>query len=132
MPLTTPFGQLPVVHSPKIVPLNLLDTDYAKIAAGEVIPEDRRHRLAWGDAVFKRLSQQIARYRYGDLDREGRDDLLCSIGMTAELLTRADLEDINDRLRRTGTFYLTGGERQQIVNWLRDELAIDLEVTPDD
>jgi hypothetical protein len=121
-----------VVHPLKIVHLDMLDTDYAKIAAGEVIPEDRRRRLAWGDAVFKRLSQQIARYRYGTLDREGRDDLLCSIGMTAELLTRADLEDINDRLRRTGTFYLTGGERQQIVNWLRDELAVDLEVTPDD
>ncbi|MDA0673373.1 MAG: hypothetical protein O3C67_06665 [Cyanobacteria bacterium] len=120
-----------MVHSPKIVHLNILDTDYAKIAAGEVIPEERRQRLAWGESVFKRLSQQIARYRYDDLDCQGRDDLLCSIAMTAELFTLADLEDINDRLRHTGTFYLTPGERQQIVNWLRDELAIDLMVNPD-
>jgi hypothetical protein len=105
----------------------MLDTDYAKMAAGEVIPEERRDRLAWSDYTVKRLSQQIARYRYDTLDRQGRDDVLCTIAMTAELFTLADLEDINDRLRQTGVFYLTDGERRQILNWLHDELAIDVE-----
>ncbi|NER79728.1 MAG: hypothetical protein F6K42_09115 [Leptolyngbya sp. SIO1D8] len=118
-------------QSPIIVPLNILDTDYAKIAAGERISDERKQRLAWGNAAFDRLSKQIARYRYDDLDDQGRDDLLCSIGTTAELFTSADLEDINDRLRQTGRFYLTEGERQQIINWLRDELAVDLETKPE-
>jgi hypothetical protein len=122
-----------VSQQPKIVHLNMLDTDYAKMAAGESIPEDRKQRLAWGNIVFKRLSQQIARYRYdAGLDQQGRDDLLCKIATTAELFTMADLEDINDRLRRTGRFYLTDSERQQIMNWLQDELAVDLHVNPDD
>lgn len=116
---------------PNIVRLNILDTDYAKMAAGEQIPEDHKRRLAWGESTFKRLGQQIARYRYGDLDQQGRDDLLCNIGLTAELFSAADIEDINDRLRHTGCFYLTEGERQQVVNWLRDELAIDIAHTPE-
>ncbi|MBE7381332.1 MAG: hypothetical protein F6J95_007965 [Leptolyngbya sp. SIO1E4] len=119
-------------QQPNIVHLNLLDTDYAKIAAGERIPEERKQRLAWGSYTFDRLSKQIARYRYDDLDQQGRDDLLCSIGTTAGLLTSADIEDINDRLRQTGHFYLTAGERQQIINWLRDELTVDLETKPED
>ncbi|WP_008308101.1 hypothetical protein [Leptolyngbya sp. PCC 6406] len=120
-----------MVETPKIVRLNILDTDYAKMAAGEAIPEDRRHRLAWGDAALNRLAKYIARYRYGDLDNQGRDDVLCNIALAAELFTLADMEDIDDRLRRTGAFYLTPGERQQILNWLRDELTVDLAVNPD-
>lgn len=119
-------------QQPKIVHLNILDTDYVKMAVGERIPEERKQRLAWGNYTFDRLSKQIARYRYADLDQQGRDDLLCSIGSTAGLFTMADIEDINDRLRQTGCFYLTIGERQQIINWLRDELAVDLEVEPED
>jgi hypothetical protein len=42
------------------------------------------------------------------------------------------MEDINDRLRRTGRFYLTEGERQQIMNWLQDELAVNLQVNPEE
>lgn len=114
-------------QQPKIVRLNILDTDYAKMLAGEQISEERRQRLDWSSYTFDRLSKQIARYRYDDLDEQGRDDLLCSIGTTAGLLTSADMEDIDDRLRRTGKFYLTSGERQQIINWLRDELAVDVE-----
>ncbi|MEM6837521.1 MAG: hypothetical protein AAF609_11750 [Cyanobacteria bacterium P01_C01_bin.120] len=120
-----------MIQQPKIVHLNIFDTDYAKIAAGEQIPVDRKQRLAWGDTTFNRLSKQIARYRYDSLDQEGRDDLLCNIGNTAGLFTLADMEDINDRLRRTGHFYLTTGERQQVVNWLQDELAIDLHTNPE-
>lgn len=120
-----------MTQQPKIVHLDILDTDYAKIAAGERIPEDRKQRLEWGNATFNRLSKQIARYRYDSLDQEGRDDLLCNIGNTAELFTAADMEDINDRLRRTGRFYLTEGERQQVFNWLQDELAVDLRVDPE-
>lgn len=120
-------------QQPKIVHLDILDTDYAKIAAGERIPEERQQRLAWGGTTFKRLSQQIARYRYDDsLDQQGRDDLLCNIATTAGLFTLADMEDINDRLRRTGRFYLTEGERQQIMNWLQDELAVNLQVNPEE
>lgn len=120
-----------MTQHPKIIHLDILDTDYAKMAAGEQIPEDRKQRLAWGHATFNRLSKQIARYRYDHLDQQGRDDLLCNIANTAGLFTLADMEDINDRLRRTGCFYLTDGERQQIFNWLQDELAIDLAIEPE-
>lgn len=113
-------------QQPKIVDLNMLDTDYAKIAAGESIPEEKKQRFAADNYDFKRLGKQIARYRYADLDRQGKDDLLCNIGLTAELFTLADMEDINDRLRQTGTFYLTESERLQVMNWLQDELGIDL------
>jgi hypothetical protein len=113
-------------QDPKIVRLNLLDTDYAKIAAGEAIPEDKKQRLASDHYNFEKLGKQIARYRYADLDQQSLDDILCSIGMTAELFTLADQEDFNDRLRRTGQFYLTEGERQQVINWLQDELGVDL------
>lgn len=109
-----------------IVHLDILDTDYAKMAAGERISEERKQRLAWGDYTFNRLSKQIAQYRYGNLDEQGRDDVLCNIGSTAGLFTMADIEAINDRLRSSGRFYLTPGERQQIINWLQDELAVDL------
>ncbi|MGF1460525.1 MAG: hypothetical protein ACFBSG_16045 [Leptolyngbyaceae cyanobacterium] len=120
-----------MTQSPKIVRLNILDTDYAKIAAGETIPADRQQRLQWDQSTLNRLSKQIARYRYDSLDEQGRDDLLCNIANTADLFTLADMEDINDRLRRTGRFYLTQGERQQIINWLKDELNVDLETNPD-
>jgi len=114
-------------HQPRIVPLNLLDTDYAKIAAGEPIPADRRQRLAAESYDFDRLGQHIARYRHGHLDQQGRDDILGTLGSTAGLFTPADLEAQDDRLRQGGTFYLTPGERQQVLNWLRDELGVDLE-----
>ncbi|MGD1940466.1 MAG: hypothetical protein ACFB0G_04090 [Leptolyngbyaceae cyanobacterium] len=117
---------------PKIVHLDILDTDYAKMAAGERLSEERQQRLDWGSPTFSRLSKQIARYRYDRLDQQGRDDLLCNIATTAGLFTLADMEDINDRLRRTGQFYLTAGERQQIINWLQDELAVDLQVNPEE
>ncbi|HEY9738398.1 MAG TPA: hypothetical protein V6D06_19025 [Trichocoleus sp.] len=118
-------------QEPKIVRLNMLDTDYAKIAAGEAIPEEKKQRLAPEHYNFEKLGKQIARYRYAELDQQGLDDILCSIGMTAELFTLADLEDINDRLRRSGQFYLTKGERQQVINWLQDELGVDLTADQD-
>lgn len=121
-----PAPHLPSPQSPKIVHLNILDTDYAKISAGEAIPEEKRQRLATEQYDFEKLGKQIARYRYADLDQQGLDDILCTIGMTADLFTLADMEDINDRLRRTGQFYLTTGERQQVINWLQDELGVDL------
>ncbi|MBD0266801.1 MAG: hypothetical protein ICV77_00770 [Cyanobacteria bacterium Co-bin8] len=123
---TTGGCGLSASQDPKIVRLNLLDTDYAKIAAGEAIPEDKKRRLAPDHYNFEKLGKQIARYRYADLDQQGLDDILCSIGVTADLFTLADLEDINERLRRTGQFYLTEGERQQVINWLQDELGVEL------
>jgi hypothetical protein len=104
----------------------MLDTDYAKIAAGESIPDEKKQRLAQDNYDFDKLGQHIARYRYGGLDQQGQDDVLCTIGTIAGLFTLADVEDINDRLRYTGRFYLTVGERQQVTNWLLDELGIDL------
>ena len=112
---------------PKIVHLNLLDTDYAKIVAGARIPAENQQRLAQESYDFTKLGQHIARYRYGGLDREGQDDILCTIATIAGLFSLADVEDINDRLRYTGRFYLTDGERQQVTNWLMDELGVDLD-----
>ncbi|MFM7221457.1 MAG: hypothetical protein ACKO21_14855 [Nodosilinea sp.] len=112
---------------PKIIHLNLLDTDYAKILAGARIPAENQQRLAQENYDFAKLGQHIARYRYGGLDQQGQDDVLCTIATTAGLFSLADVEDINDRLRYTGQFYLTEGERQQVINWLMDELGVDLD-----
>ncbi len=122
-------GSLSTDPQPPIVSLALLDTDYAKIVAGEPIPQAKRDRLSQESYNFTRLGQHIARYRYGGLDDQGRDDILCTLGHTAGLFNLADMEDMNDRLRQTGRFYLTPGERQQVINWLTDELGID--ITPD-
>lgn len=105
----------------------MLDTDYAKMINGDLIPEDRRRRLESADPhTFRYLSKQISRYRHGDLDQEGKDDVLCNIASTVGLLTPSDVEDIQDRLRDTGHLYLTSGERQQVLNWLIDEFDITL------
>lgn len=119
-------GSLSTDPQPLIVSLGLLDTDYAKIVAGEPIPQAKQDRLSQDSYDFTRLGQHIARYRYGGLDDQGRDDILCTLGHTAGLFTLADMEDMNDRLRQTARFYLTPGERQQVINWLVDELGIDL------
>jgi hypothetical protein len=119
-------GSLSSHPQPRIVRLDLLDTDYAKILAGEPIPQEKQARLVQDSYDFTRLGQHIARYRYGSLDEQGRDDILCTLGSIAGLFTLADVEDMNDRLRQTGRFYLTPGERQQVLNWLSDELGIDL------
>lgn len=106
----------------------MLDTDYAKMVGGESIAADRIERLDAVDAyTLDRLEKQISRYRYGQLDQAGRDDILCDIGLTVELLNQADMEDIHQRVRDTGRFYLTESERLQIINWLKDELSVDLE-----
>ncbi|MEL7225305.1 MAG: hypothetical protein AAF810_16445 [Cyanobacteria bacterium P01_D01_bin.36] len=119
-------------YEPTIVRIDMLDTDYAKMVAGESIDMDRRDRLESTDSyTFNRLEKQLSRYRYGQLGQEGKDDILCDIGLTAELLNQSDMEDIHQRMRETGRFYLTDGERQQIINWLKDELAIDLMASVD-
>ncbi|MEL7070180.1 MAG: hypothetical protein AAFV85_21070 [Cyanobacteria bacterium J06634_6] len=116
-----------MTHQSKIVRLNMLDTDYAKMVGGEPIAKERQGRLEAADAyTFNRLEKQISRYLYGQLGQESKDDILCNIGQTAELLNQTDMEDIHHRMRETGRFYLTEGERQQIINWIKDELAIDL------
>jgi hypothetical protein len=105
----------------------MLDSDYAKMVAGEPIARERRERLEAADTyTLSRLEKQISRYRYGQLDQASQDDILCDIGQTAELITQADMEDIHQRMRETGRFSLTTGERQQVINWVKDELAIDL------
>ncbi len=116
-----------MTHQPRIVRLDMLDTDYAKMVAGEPIAKERQERLEAADAyTFSRLEKQISRYLYGQLGQESKDDILCDIGQTAELLNQTDMEDIHCRVRESGRFYLTHGERQQIINWIKDELAIDL------
>lgn len=105
----------------------MLDLDYARMIAGEPIAKERQSRLeATDEYTFNRLEKQISRYLYGQLNQERKDDILCDIGQTAELLTQCDMEDIHSRMRETGRFYLLEGERQQIINWVKDELAIDL------
>ncbi|MEM6451377.1 MAG: hypothetical protein AAF703_13800 [Cyanobacteria bacterium P01_D01_bin.105] len=110
-----------------IVRLDMLDVDYAKMVGGEPIDAERKHRLEDTDAyTFDRMEKQISRYLYGQLDQEGKDDILCALGQTAELLNQGDMEDIHYRVRETGRFYLTAGEREQIINWVNDEMGIDL------
>ena len=121
-----------MTDQPRVVRLNMLDMDYARMVAGEPIAQERRERLAAADTdtfdtyTLNRLEKQISRYRYGQLGQESKDDILCDIGRTAELLTQADMEDIHQRMRESGRFYLTAAERQQIINWIKDELAIDV------
>ncbi len=117
-------------QQPKVVHLNILDTDFAKMAAGEAIPEEKKRRLGFEQDDFQKLGKQVAQYRYGDGDQQRRDDILCNIATTAGLFSLADMEDINDRLRRSGRFFLTEGERQQVINWLLDELGINLNAPP--
>ncbi len=117
-----------MTQQPRIVRLEMLDVDYARMVAGEPIAKERQGRLEAADTyTLNRLEQQISRYLYGQLDQEGKDDILCDIGQTAELLTQGDMEDIHQRIRETGRFHLTISERQQIINWIKDELGIDLE-----
>lgn len=119
-------------QQPRIVHLNLLDTDFARIAAGEAIPEEKKRRLGFEQEDFQRLGKQVAQYRYGGGDQQRRDDILCNIATTAGLFSLADMEAINDRLRFSGRFFLTDGERQQVFNWLLDELGINLNAPPPD
>lgn len=124
------YQPTPDITTPKIIRIDMLDVDYARMVGGVPISKDRQTRLeATDEYTFNRLGKQISRYLYGQLGQEGRDDILCDIGQTADLLTQCDMEDIHNRVRETGRFYLLEGERQQIINWVKDELAIDLTVS---
>ncbi len=112
-------------QSAKIIKLNILDTDYAAMVAGEPIADERKQRLdETNPQTLNYISRQISRYRYGCHTQEERDDALYNIGAMVGLMTPFDIEDVNDRLRHTGHLYLTDGERLQILNWLQDELAV--------
>jgi len=113
---------------PKILKLDILDTDYAAMVAGEPLDDERKQRLEATDPqAFTYISRQISRYRFGCHTQEERDDALYNIGAMVGLMTPSDMEDVHDRLRHTGHLYLTQGERLQILNWLQDELAISFE-----
>ena len=112
---------------PVVIKIDMLDTDYAKMVAGEAIAQERWERLeALDPYTSDRLGKQISRYRHGQLAQEGKDNILCDIGLTVELFNQSDMEDIRYRVRDVGYFYLTTNEREQVVNWLKDELAVDL------
>ncbi|NEQ32578.1 MAG: hypothetical protein F6K04_16505 [Leptolyngbya sp. SIO4C5] len=111
-------------QQPKIVHLDMLDTDYVSLTTGDGISAERKQRLAAENYNIDLLSRQLVHYQYANLDQQGRDDILCKIGTTAELFTLADREAMDERLRSTGKFFLTPGERQQVVNWLQDELGV--------
>jgi hypothetical protein len=128
--LTAEGGSLSSHQQPKIIHLNIFDTDFAKMAAGEAIPEEKKRRLGFEQDDFQKLGKQVAQYRYGNGDQQRRDDILCSIATTAGLFSMADMEDITDRQRFTGRFFLTEGERQQVINWLMDELGVNLNAPP--
>jgi hypothetical protein len=121
-----------MTQQPKIVRIEMLDVDYARMIAGEPIAKERQGRLEAADAyTLDRLEKQISRYLYGQLTQSGKDDILCDIGQTAELLSPADMEDIHQRMRESGQFYLTISERQQVTNWIKDELGIDVKKIPE-
>lgn len=131
------WGLTIVSHKPrqtaKVVKLEILDTDYAAMVAGEPIDDERKQRLDTADPqTVEYISRQISRYRYGCHTQEERDDALYNIGSMVGLLTPSDMEDVHDRLRHTGHLYLTQGERLQILNWLKDELAISFEQVSND
>lgn len=112
-------------RDPKIVKLDLLDTDYAAMIVGEPIADERKQRLEETDPqTVGYISRQISRYRYGCHTQEERDDALYNIGAMVGLMTPSDVEDVHERLRQTGHLYLTHDERLQILNWLQDELAV--------
>ena len=112
----------------KILKLDILDTDYAAMVAGEPISDERKQRLEAADPqAVEYISRQISKYRYGCHNQEERDDALYNIGAMVGLMTPSDIEDVNDRLRHTGHLYLTQAERVQILNWLQDELAVSFE-----
>ncbi len=114
-------------EQPIVIQIDMLDTDYARMVEGEPIAQERWERLeALDPYTLDRLRKQISRYRHGQLGQEGKDNILCDIGVTVELLNQADMEDIRYRVREVGYFYLTIDEREQIINWLKDELAVDL------
>ena len=114
-------------EQPVVVQIDMLDTDYARMVAGEPIPQERWENLEAIDPyTLDRLGKQISRYRHGQLAQESKDNILCDIGQTVELLNQSDMEDIRYRVREAGHFYLTIDERKQIINWLKDELAVDL------
>ena len=114
-----------MTQSPKIVKLDLLDTDYAQMVEAEPVPDAMKQRLAAEDYDVDYISKQARRYRYA-ASQAARDDLLCKVATKAGLFTLADMEAIDDRIRDTGQFYLEAAERTQVINWLSDELAIQI------
>lgn len=113
--------------NPKIVDLGILDTDYAQMVESEPVPEELRQRLDEENYDVTYLSKQARLYRYAK-NQEARDDLLCKIANKAGLFTLADMEAIDDRTRASGIFSLDPAERQQVVNWLYDEMQIQIQV----
>lgn len=92
----------------------------------EPVPEHLKQRLGEEEYDVEYISKQARRYRY-ETHPENRDDLLCKIANKAGLFTLADMEAIDDRTRTNGYFSLAHDERQQVMNWLNDELAIHIE-----
>ncbi len=112
---------------PKIVDLGILDTDYAQMVESEPVPEDLRQRLDEENYDVVYLSKQARLYRYAK-HQEDRDDLLCKIANKAGLFSLADMEAIDDRTRMNGMFSLEPAERQQVINWLYDEMHIQIQM----
>ncbi len=103
-----------VSQSPKIIDLEMLDTDYAQLV--EVDPVTAQLTI--------KVEKQVYGYRRATRQDE-RDNLLCRIATLADLFTPADLEAIDDRTRKAG-FSLQEDERRFIIDWLKWELNIDL------
>lgn len=101
----------------------MLDTDYARMVEAEPVPEHLKQRLGEEAYDVDYISKQARRYRYSK-NAEDRDDVLCKIANKAGLFSLADMEAIDDRTRTSGVFSLAEDERQQVINWLSDELAI--------
>ena len=117
-------------QKPKIVDLKMLDTDFAQLA--EANPVSAYRKMVFGPDCYnvEYIQQQVRWYQCATTQNE-RDNLLCRIAGSGELFTPADMEAIDDRTRENGIFSLLAAERKQVIDWLKDQLEIDLNVADD-
>jgi len=106
---------LTVSQTPKIIDLQMLDTDFAQLV--EIDPGAAKLALA--------IQKQVYWYRQ-TTQQDKRDNLLYQIATKADLFSALDTEAIDQRTREVG-FSLHEDERHFIIDWLRWELKIDLE-----
>lgn len=114
-------------QNPKIVDLKMLDTDFAQMATED--PVSAYRKIVFGPDCYNLdyIQRQACWYQSATTQQE-RDNLLYRVATSAELFTRADLEAIDERTRQNAEFSLQADERRQVINWLKDELGIELDV----
>jgi len=114
-PIVCCIKSLTVSETPKVVDLQMLDTDFAQLV--EVDPGTAKLTVA--------IQKQVWWYRQ-TTRQDKRDNLLYQIATKADLFPALDMEAIDQRTREVG-FSLHEDERQFIIDWLKWALEIDLE-----